>query len=200
MIIHRDTGYIEIIIGSMFSGKTSSLVNIYEKTKYCNIKTMVINHAFDTRYSETKLSTHDKKMIPCIFIKNLYDVNNNSSYKKKLDESEVILINEGQFFDDLYDWVKDTCEKMNKQIYVCGLDGDFKREKFGKMLDLIPICDKVTKLQAYCSHCKNGTKGIFTHRLSNETEQCSIGVENYESLCRKCFLMKNNEKIMKNKI
>ena len=64
MIVHKDTGYIEIILGSMFSGKTTTLINIYEKALYCNIIPLVINHSFDTRYSETKMSTHDKKMIP----------------------------------------------------------------------------------------------------------------------------------------
>ena len=192
MIVHKDTGYIGIILGSMFSGKTSTLINIYEKALYCNIIPLVINHSFDTRYSETKMSTHDKKMIPCTFTKNLYDINKDENKKKSIENTNVILINEGQFFTDLYEWVKDMCENYNKQIYICGLDGDFQREKFGQILDLIPICDKVRKIHAFCSNCKDGTKGIFTHRLSSEKSQCSIGVNNYESLCRKCFLEKNN--------
>ena len=192
MIVHKDSGYIEVIIGSMFSGKTSTLVNIYEKALYCNIKPLVINHSFDTRYSESQMSTHDKKMIPCTFTKKLYDINNNDENNKVLMNSKVILINEGQFFNDLYDWVKDMCDNYNKQIYVCGLDGDFRRKKFGQILDLIPICDKVEKIHAFCSNCKDGTKGIFSNRLTNEKSQCSIGVDNYESLCRKCYLEKNN--------
>jgi thymidine kinase len=74
-----------------------------------------------------------------------------------------------------------------KQIYVCGLDGDFERKKFGFILDLIPLCDKVTKLNSLCSLCKNGTLGIFSLRVSCEKEQTVIGTQNYLSVCRHCY-------------
>ena len=82
--------------------------------------------------------------------------------------------------------VVDILEK-NKKIYICGLDGDFNRNKFGALLDLIPLCDKVHKLTAMCSLCKNGTPGIFSLRLSNETDQTIIGSDNYIPVCRKCY-------------
>jgi thymidine kinase len=75
----------------------------------------------------------------------------------------------------------------NKKVYICGLDGDFKQQKFGELLDLIPHCDKVEKLTALCSICKNGKKALFSHRISDETSQVVIGSINYVPLCRSCY-------------
>jgi len=106
--------------------------------------------------------------------------------KLEIAKSDVILINEGQFFPDLYNVVVDML-KYNKKVYVCGLDGDFERKKFGTILDLIPLCDKVTKLTSLCSQCKDGTPGIFSMRLTNELEQTVVGSDNYIPVCRKCY-------------
>jgi len=182
---NNECGYLEIFIGPMFSGKTSKLIDLYKQYSFCNIPLAVINHSSDTRYDDTMLSTHDKIMIPCIQTQTLTRVTND------LDNVEVILINEGQFFEDLYDFVADML-KFNKKIYVSGLDGDFKREKFGKILDLIPLCDKVTKMTSLCSLCKNGTPGLFSMRLTNEKEQMLIGSSNYIPVCRFCY--EENEK------
>ena len=107
----------------------------------------------------------------------------------KIQNSEVILINEGQFFPDLEEFVS-LLLKNGKKIYICGLDGDFERKKFGQILDLIPLCDKVTKLTSLCSMCKNGTLGIFSMRLTEETTQTVIGSNNYIPVCRKCYVKK----------
>jgi thymidine kinase len=96
------------------------------------------------------------------------------------------LINEGQFFDDLFEVVNDMINH-GKQVYVCGLDGDFERKKFGQILDLIPLCDKVSKLTTLCAICKNGTLGIFTTRLTSEKEQTIIGSDSYIPVCRDCY-------------
>jgi len=79
-------------------------------------------------------------------------------------------------------------EVLNFRVALYGLDGDFQRKPFGKMLDLIPHCDNLVKLHAYCYNCKNGTKGIFSKRITKETGQKVIGSSNYRPLCRKCFL------------
>jgi thymidine kinase len=81
-------------------------------------------------------------------------------------------------------------EDMNKNVYVCGLDGDFKRKRFGDLLDLIPICDSVTKLHSRCDMCHNNA--AFSHRLTNETLQVVIGSSNYVPLCRTCYKKTNN--------
>jgi thymidine kinase len=98
--------------------------------------------------------------------------------------SDVILINEGQFFPDIHDVVVMLVETYKKHVVVCGLDGDFKRIKFGKLCDLIPFCDTITKLQAVCD-C--GQPSIFSHRTSTETAQVLIGSSNYKPLCRACY-------------
>lgn len=177
-----ETGYLEIIIGPMFSGKTSKLLDLYKQYSFCNIKVAVVNHSEDTRYDATMLSSHDKIMIPCIQTSSLSNLTENS----EVDEADVILINEGQFFADLYGFVVDML-KFNKKIYVSGLDGDFERKKFGQILDLIPLCDKVTKMTSLCSLCKNGTLGLFSMRLTKEKEQMLIGSTNYIPVCRVCY-------------
>ena len=196
-------GYLELIIGPMFSGKTSRLVEIYKQCKFCNISVSVINHSIDNRYDNDMLSTHDKVKIPCIKTNNLMDLCDNILYeenieftprlkdKYKIQMSNVILINEGQFFPDLVEFVNILLKK-EKKIYICGLDGDFERKKFGEILDLIPLCDKISKLTSLCSICKNGTPGIFSMRLTSEKEQTVVGSENYLPVCRKCYHEQNN--------
>ena len=175
------SGYLEIIIGPMFSGKTSKLLEIYKQCTYCNIPVVVVNHSLDKRYHSDMLSTHDQLMIPCQNYELL-----SSLLGHITEETKVVLINEGQFFSDLEEVVK-TLLEQKKHIYICGLDGDFERKKFGQILDLIPLCDKVTKLVSLCSVCKNGSIGIFSKRITQEKEQTIIGSSNYLPVCRKCY-------------
>lgn len=202
---NSSAGYLELILGPMFSGKTSRIVEIYKQCNFCNISVAVINHTIDNRYDDVLLSTHDKVKIPCIKTERLTDVWAESidleddlsnihrvEEKFKVATSDVILINEGQFFEDLYEIVVEML-KQNKKVYICGLDGDFERKRFGQILDLIPLCDKVTKLTSLCSLCKNGTPGIFSMRLTPETNQTVVGSENYIPVCRKCYSNKNNQ-------
>jgi thymidine kinase len=203
MSSHPESAYLEIILGGMYAGKTSRLVEIYKQCKFCSIPVVVINHSIDTRYDdeedESLLSTHDKVKIPCIKTEKLFniwsdhisleeDIKNIPRIKDKfkIATSEVILINEGQFFPDLEEFVK-ILLKNDKKVYVCGLDGDFERKKFGQILDLIPLCDKVTKLTSLCSICKNGKVGIFSKRITTETEQTVVGSDNYIPVCRSCY-------------
>jgi thymidine kinase len=197
----QNTGYLELFIGPMFSGKTSKVLEIYKQCKFCNIPVIIINHSIDTRYHESMVSTHDKVMAPCIqttLLRNIWDYNDidshfndNSDRHIKLRTADVILINEGQFFEDLYEVVVDML-KSNKRVYICGLDSDFERKKFGQILDLIPLCDKVTKLTSLCSQCKDGTPGIFSMRLTSEKQQTLVGSDNYIPVCRKCYEIKND--------
>ena len=172
------SGYLEIILGSMYSGKTSRLVEIYKQCQFCNISVIVINHTIDNRYDDNLMSTHDQIKIPCLKTEKLFDL--------LIIRSDVILINEGQFFPDLEAFVEKMLEQK-KQIYVCGLDGDFERKKFGQILNLIPLCDKVTKLTSLCSLCKNGTPGIFSKRITSEKKQTVVGSDNYIPVCRSCY-------------
>lgn len=180
------SSYLEIIIGPMFSGKTSKLVEVYKQCKFCNIDVLVINHSFDKRYHATLMSTHDKTMIECIQVTQLNEIWENTDIQTQYSSSQVILINEGQFFQDLYSSVVQMLNDK-KKIYVAGLDGDFERNKFGQILDLIPLSDNVYKIHSLCSLCKNGNSGIFSKRLTSEKEQTVIGSENYVPVCRNCY-------------
>ncbi len=184
-------GYLKIILGPMFSGKTTELIRIFKRYSSCDtIKCCVINHKDDTRYDDTLMSSHSKEMISAYNFKTLSEfLKNNLHYKY-----DIILINEGQFFDDLYECVDMLVNKHNKKLYICGLDGDYQRKKFGKILDIIPLCDDVVKLKSICKDCKV-RDGIFTHRLSHEKEQKLVGINNYIPLCRLCYTKLNKNYI-----
>jgi thymidine kinase len=192
-------GYLELIIGPMFSGKTSRLLEIHKKCQISNIECIIINHSSDNRYSNNAtVLSHSKEKAPCILLDNLYTIVNNMSSEDKLDitkkicKSKVILINEGQFFNDIKESVMMLVEQYNKIVYVCGLDGDFKRTKFGNLLTLIPLCDKIEKLPSLCKICCNGNKAIFSHRTSKNLCQKLIGGQaEYLPLCRSCYLENN---------
>tara|TARA_E500000331_G_scaffold344483_1_gene380808 strand:+ start:15030 stop:15722 length:693 start_codon:yes stop_codon:yes gene_type:complete len=192
-------GYLELIIGPMFSGKTSRLLEIHKKCKISNIECVIINHSSDNRYSNNAtVLSHSKEKAPCILLDNLYSIVNNMACEDKHDitkqlcKSKVILINEGQFFDDIKESVMLLVEQYNKIVYVCGLDGDFKRSTFGNLLTLIPLCDKIEKLPSLCKKCCNGNKAIFSHRTSKNLCQKLIGGQDeYLPLCRKCYLENN---------
>ena len=179
-------GYLELILGSMFSGKTSYLLDVYKKCMFCNIPVAVINYAADDRYtSEPMLSTHDKQMIPCILATTISDAIQNNS--EMIARVETILINEGQFFPDIEDQVKQLVEVGNKRVYICGLDGDFERKPIGNLLQLVPFSDHIIKLKSLCSLCRDGTPGVFSFRTSREVDQVVIGSSNYVPLCRGCY-------------
>ena len=202
--VHKKSGFLEVIFGPMFSGKTTALLEIYKQCIFCNIPVSIINHTIDTRYHDTLVSTHDKVTAPCIQTSKLGDIwysderttesKNEYVYNSHclLRNSDAILINEGQFFPDLYNVVVDML-KHKKKVYVGGLDGDFERKKFGQILDLIPICDNVRKITSLCSLCKDGTRGIFSMRLTSETEQTVVGSDNYIPVCRDCYDNKSEQ-------
>ena len=186
-----NTGELHIIIGSMFSGKTSTLIDLYNKLKLADINVIAINYAEDQRYSENLLSTHDKVMIPAINLIKLSNIKKSSFNNEKYHNSKYILINEAQFFGDLYEFAINAVERDKKCVYVYGLDGDFQRDKFGQIMDLIPLSNTITKLQACCHFCPNN--GIFSHRLTGDKRQKVIGSSNYVPLCRNCYLSRNRE-------
>jgi thymidine kinase len=178
-------GYLEIAVGSMFSGKTEWIQNKYNMYKSSN-KILVINNHLDTRYSLNEVVSHSGFKIPCISVKELNSLLNNKD--TQIEEYDIVLINEAQFFEDLVSFVKNILNK-NKKIYISGLDGDFRQNKFGYILDLIPLCDSVIKLKANCMNCKKENCAIFSHRIvNNNNEQTLIGSnESYIATCRDCY-------------
>ena len=185
----QNSGYLHLILGPMFSGKTTELIRIYNKYNACGIKCLMINHKSDTRYNSAgnvKSHSLNYDVIRSMNIGYLSDII--TKYDHIVAENDVILINEGQFFSDLYDVVKMLVDISKKHVFVCGLDGDFKREKFGQILDLIPLCDNVVKLKAVCQNCKK-CDAIYTHRKTNDTTQTIVAEKDmYSALCRNCYI------------
>lgn len=178
---------ITLYIGCMFSGKTSELIKVCRKCMIINKKVLCINFAQDNRYSDAEfIMSHNKDKIDCVKVSKLSEINDDF-----VKQHDYIMIDEGQFFYDLKYYVLKWCEEYKKNVVIIGLDGDYKREKFGQILDLIPYCDEVHKLKALCKLCNDGTEGLFTHRLSTENEQIIIGNSNYIPLCRKHYLEHN---------
>jgi len=186
-------GYLELIFGPMFSGKTSKLIEEYNDhmRMYNKTNILAVNYDKDIRYGFNKIITHDGLEIDCISINELSELSISLISNKNLLSAKYIFINEAQFFKNLKTWVLFMIETQNKHIILCGLDCDYKREKFGEFLDLVPHADKITKLYGTCNKCTN--KSIYTHRISNETEQHVIGVDNYIPLCRQCYYTVNSE-------
>lgn len=172
----KNLGTLNLIIGPMFSGKTTELLRIAKRLQSINLKVLLLNYYEDTRYSNTEMTTHNKDGLPCTFIKHF----DNLEY----DSYDIICINEAQFFNKLIPFCKNVLSK-NKTLYVSGLDGDYKQEKFGEILDLVPLCDTITKLHAFCKLCKDGTHAHFTKRLVTNKSQKLIGTDEYIPVCRK---------------
>ena len=175
-------GELHIILGPMFSGKTTKLINLSHNYK----NPIFINYKSDTRYHDSLLSTHNGITVPCIQSLFLYDILQEIVQL----ESDAIFINEGQFFFDVFDSVRTLVEKYNKKVYICGLDGDYQRNTFGDLLKLITLCDTVEKLSSKCDICE--LSAPFTYRLTKHTEQFLIGVEEYTTLCRRCYIGASN--------
>jgi thymidine kinase len=173
----------------MFSGKTSALINIAKMQKLLEKNVLVINYEGDTRYSSSNLiTTHDNVSLECTSCckDKLLMIPTTDNYKLYVD-IDVICVNEGQFFDNLVEFCLKACDDK-KDVYVCGLDGDYLRRPFGEILNLIPHCETVCKLQAMCMSCKNGTPASFTKKLTDSDKLVEIGAtEIYMPVCRICY-------------
>lgn len=181
-----NVGSIDIIMGCMFSGKSTELIRLANRYRVLDMKVLVINHSLDKRYdSSGSVATHSEMIMDSLSIASLEKLK--TDYLANYNDSHVIIIEEAQFFSGLYDFVINACETDAKHVIVVGLDGDSNRKKFGEILDLIPVCDSVKKLYGLCVRCKDGTKACFTKRLVENSDQVFIGTTEFEAVCRKCF-------------
>ena len=187
-----ENGYLELIIGPMFAGKSTELfrkIDIYRKI---NKNVLIINHSLNSRYGFTSSSlvTHDKKVI-----ENVMEVSELGQIEDKLiEDSDLIVIDELQFFKDGYENVIKFVEEYKKHVVCAGLDGDFNRKPFGDVLRLIPLCDNIIKLKALCKKCGDGKEALFSKKIivSNRGGQVEVGSNDiYIPVCRNCFLEKN---------
>jgi thymidine kinase len=181
-------GYLYLIFGPMFSGKSTKLIKLINKFKINNTKTLVIKHSLDNRYNNLNfICSHNYIKEPCSITTNLLEYLDNTEYIS----SQIIIIDEAQFFsDDLIIFCKQAIDIDNKYVIVAGLISDYKKEKFGKILDLIPIADKIEKLEGICEYCEK--KSIFTQKIINNEIKIEIGNDEiYKPVCRKHYKLLN---------
>jgi thymidine kinase len=200
-------GYLKIVFGSMYSGKSSELRS--DRNDWLSIRgirILVVNYAHDKRYTdEDMVMTHNKEGVKCISVEHLAEITNGECYDESGNvvlpkDYDLILIDEGQFYDDLRDNIIHWVDILRRTVFVYGLDGNFRRQPFGQMLELIPMCDKVVKKKANCMMCNNGTEALFTWKLENNDDNAvtvEIGAEEkYVALCRKHYNRLNNPVVM----
>ena len=185
------TGYLKVILGCMFSGKTTELIKEYNRHKSCDLRCCFINHSTDDRYGSggNVTKTHNNQDI--LNDKSCNRLNEIFCKASIHNDYDVFFINEGQFFSDLYEYVDFLVNIHGKKVYVCGLDGDFERKEFGSILKIIPLCDDIIKLKAICKNCKN-KEGIFTFRMNGQLKQTIVGADIYSALCRECYNFSTN--------
>ncbi len=179
-IITQKTGWIEIICGGMFSGKSEELIRRVRRTQYARQKIQVFKPSLDNRYADEYVVSHSQMKLPSLLVTDTADI------RKLLEEdTQVIAIDEVQFFDaDVIALVSELADKGSRVI-LAGLDMDYRGKPFGPMPHLLAIADYVTKLQAICVKC--GNPAGRTQRLSHDKEQIVVGADNiYEARCRDC--------------
>lgn len=170
-----------IIMGNMFSGKTSELIRRLKRYRIINKKIIVINSSKDTRSHEEVLKTHDGVEFPCLKVDHI----SHCLMSDIFCEADIVAIDEAQFFADLKDFIS-MCLFLNKSVIIAGLDGDYKQRKFGEVIDCIPLASDVVKLSALCMDCQNGTPGPFTKRIvRSDTLELIGGNESYKAVCRR---------------
>lgn len=173
-------GSIELITGSMFSGKTEELIRRLRRAQFAGLKVEIFKPSLDKRYSETRVVSHDDKSI------NSTPVDNSSSILLLSGDVDVVGIDEAQFFDES---IVDVCNSLADngiRIVVAGLDMDFMGKPFGPMPALLAIAEYVTKVHAICMRC--GNLAQYSHRKSNEEQVVLLGEKDiYEPLCRGCY-------------
>jgi thymidine kinase len=178
------SGWIEVICGSMFSGKTEELIRRLKRAKFANQKVQIFKPSKDTRYDDIKVVSHDENEIDSIPINKSVDMLN------FIQDVNVIGIDEAQFFDER---LPEICQKLalrGIRIIVAGLDMDFKGRPFGPIPHMLAIAEYITKVHAICPHC--GNLATHSYRLSAEQDTVVLGEKDkYEPRCRICYEMGN---------
>jgi thymidine kinase len=185
-------GQLHVIIGPMFSGKTTELIKRLRRYSAIGKNVLVINSSKDTRNENNVIMTHTKETLDAIkteFLTKTSEKNTinflNIQKPRMAYHHNVIGIDEAQFFEDLIPFVK---QKVNDGfiVVVAGLIGDFEQKPFGHILELLPLCDTITHLKSYCTVSKDGTLAPFTKRIVDSKEQELVGADDmYTAVCRK---------------
>ncbi len=179
-IINHKTGWIEVICGSMFSGKTEELIRRIRRAEYARQKILVFKPAIDNRYNNNNIVSHSKMEAPSIPINEASEI-----YEHLYDEVQIVAIDEAQFFDESLVGICNDLADRGIRVIVAGLDQDYRGVPFGCIPQLLSIAEYVTKNLAICMNC--GNPANRTQRLIHNDAQILVGsTEIYEARCRDC--------------
>ncbi len=189
-IVHKHTGWIEVVCGSMFSGKTEELIRRLKRAEIARQKVEIFKPQIDKRFSETEIVSHDEQKIPSRVVKDAKEI------IPLALEAHVVGIDEAQFFGLNLIKVCNTMANMGKRVIVAGLDMDYKGEPFGPIPKLLSIAEYITKAHAICVVC--GNPANYTYRTTDEKGQVLLGAfDKYEARCRNCFIPPTKNKSAK---
>jgi len=178
------SGWIEVVCGSMFSGKTEELIRRLKRARIAKQKVEIFKPAVDTRYDEEDVVSHDENKVPSTPVQNAKQI------LFYAEDFEVVGIDEAQFFGNE---LVEVCEELagkGKRVVIAGLDMDYLGKPFGPIPNLMAIAEYVTKVHAICMRC--GDLANHSHRIIEEEELILLGeVNEYEPLCRNCFNKSN---------
>jgi thymidine kinase len=174
-------GWIEVICGSMFSGKTEELIRRLKRAKIANLKVEIFKPSLDVRFHEQNIVSHDENAIPSI------PISKSEEILSLATDVDVIGIDEAQFFDNQLPEICDRLASRGIRVIVAGLDMDYLAMPFGQIPNLLAKADYITKLHAICVRC--GNIANYSYRKSKKDDQVLIGEKDlYEPRCRNCYL------------
>ena len=176
----HDSGWIEVVCGSMFSGKTEELIRRLRRAQFAKMSTAIFKPHMDNRYSDNQIVSHNNMKMDSHLVKNAQEI------IELAQDSEVIGVDEAQFFDDSLVSVCKSLASEKKRVIIAGLDTDFRGNPFGPMPLLMCEADFLDKLRAICMIC--GNPASCTQRKTKQTRQIVVGeTDIYEARCRNCF-------------
>ncbi len=175
----RDTGWIEVIAGCMFSGKTEELIRRLRRAKIAKLEVKIFKPKIDNRYSENEIVSHSEQSLPSII------VDNSKAILEQSENAQVIGIDEAQFFDNDLIEVCNQLADRGKRVIVAGLDQDYRGIPFEPIPQLLAVAEYITKTLAICVNC--GNPADKTQRKIKSGERVLVGAsDSYEARCRKC--------------
>ena len=187
-IINGKSGWVEVICGPMFSGKSEELIKRIRRAQIARRRVQIFKHDSDVRYDATSIVSHSQQSVPGIAVTDVADI-----LELVDDKTELVAIDEGQFFTDEIVDVVNRLGNQGKRVIVAGLDLDYRGLPFGPMPLLMCTAEYVTKQLAICMTC--GDPANFTQRLTQATDQIVVGAsETYEARCRRHFEPPQEEK------
>lgn len=180
-VLKQHMGWIEVICGSMFSGKTEELIRRLKRAIIARQRVTIFKPKIDNRYSKTEIVSHDYQKIPARLIDKPEEI------IELALEAQVVGIDEAQFFDNSLIKVAQILANMGKRVIIAGLDQDFRAEPFEPVPQLLAVAEYITKTHAICAVC--GNPANYTYRKTSETKKVMLGAADlYEARCRNCYI------------